>query len=46
MEAELDELVGGGIGAHRVFLGSRDGGALLVLRDREGHSACGSSSIP
>lgn len=38
VQAELDELVGGGIGAHRVFLGSRDGSALLVLRDRQGQS--------
>lgn len=37
VERELDELVGDGIGGHRVFLGSRDRSALLLLRDREGH---------
>jgi len=36
IEAALQEKAGQGLAAHRVFLGSRDRTALLLLRDREG----------
>jgi hypothetical protein len=36
IEAVLQELAGQGLAAHRVFLGSQDRTALLLLRDREG----------
>jgi len=35
IEAELQEMAGQGFTANRVFLGSQNGTALLVLRDRE-----------
>lgn len=36
LDAVLREMAVQGLGAHRVFLGSRDLAALLLLRDREG----------
>ena len=39
IEAALQEIVGdGSVGAHRVFLGSQDRTALLLLRDRDGRA--------